>query len=152
MGRFEVPLDLRSAASPVDLLHTNRKTVISQILLFGPVFGLIVVVGSWLIVKLVQGGFTFALVTALDWGIVGPLGGGLGYMVGLTAWGQWAVLARVWLPLTGRLPWTVLTFLDDAHQRGVLRQAGAVYQFRHARLQDHLARTGRRTSQYTSAP
>jgi len=26
----------------------------------------------------------------------------------------------------------------DAHQRGVLRQSGAVYQFRHARLKDHL--------------
>jgi hypothetical protein len=35
-----------------------------------------------------------------------------------------------------------MTFLDDAHHRGVLRQVGAVYQFRDARLQDHLAKTG----------
>ncbi|MGH3706911.1 MAG: hypothetical protein ACRDRU_17000 [Pseudonocardiaceae bacterium] len=48
------------------------------------------------------------------------------------------ILSRIWLPLTGRLLWALLTFLDDAHKRGVLRQAGAVYQFRHARLQDHL--------------
>jgi hypothetical protein len=33
-----------------------------------------------------------------------------------------------------------MRFLADAHQRGVLRQAGAVYQFRHAELQRHLAR------------
>jgi hypothetical protein len=34
--------------------------------------------------------------------------------------------------------------LGDAHQRQVLRQAGAVYQFRHAELQDHLAGIHRR--------
>ena len=140
IGRFEAPLDVRSATSPADLLYTNRKTVFSQVLLFGPVFSLFLVVGSWLFVKLLPGQLTFALVTALDWGIAGPLAAGLGYIISLTAWGQWAIMARIWLPLTGRLPWTVLTFLDDAHQRGVLRQAGAVYQFRHARLQDHLAR------------
>jgi hypothetical protein len=33
-----------------------------------------------------------------------------------------------------------MTFLRDAHeQRGVLRQVGAVYQFRHINLQRHLA-------------
>jgi hypothetical protein len=37
------------------------------------------------------------------------------------------------------LPWQVMRFLDDAHHRGVLRQVGAVYQFRHAQLQDRLA-------------
>lgn len=51
---------------------------------------------------------------------------------------QWVVLARIWLPLTGRLPWAVMTFLDDAYERDILRQTGAVYQFRHALLQDHL--------------
>ena len=30
-------------------------------------------------------------------------------------------------------------FLDDAHKRGVLRQAGAAYQFRHIDLQHRLA-------------
>ncbi|MCM4083413.1 NACHT domain-containing protein [Paractinoplanes hotanensis] len=37
------------------------------------------------------------------------------------------------------LPWRLGAFLDDAHRNGVLRQAGSVYQFRHALLQDHLA-------------
>jgi hypothetical protein len=32
-----------------------------------------------------------------------------------------------------------MTFLADAHQRGVLRQAGAVYEFRHVELQRRLA-------------
>ncbi|MBO0731920.1 MAG: hypothetical protein J2P57_21860, partial [Acidimicrobiaceae bacterium] len=57
----------------------------------------------------------------------------------LRCWGRWLVLARVWLPLTGKTPWPLLAFLDDAHHRGVLRQAGAVYQFRHARIQTQLA-------------
>jgi hypothetical protein len=55
-----------------------------------------------------------------------------------SAWSQWVILIRVWLPLTGQLPWPVHAFLTDAHHRGVLRQTGAVYQFRHARLQHHL--------------
>ncbi len=45
--------------------------------------------------------------------------------------------------MTRRLPWDTVAFLEDAYQRGVLRQAGAVYQFRHIRLQRHLARTYR---------
>jgi hypothetical protein len=32
-----------------------------------------------------------------------------------------------------------MAFLEDAHRRGVLRQVGAVYQFRHAKLQQYLA-------------
>jgi hypothetical protein len=32
-----------------------------------------------------------------------------------------------------------MAFLADAHQRGVLRQVGAVYQFRHIELQRRLA-------------
>jgi len=47
--------------------------------------------------------------------------------------------SRRWLALTGRLPLSAHAFLTDAYYRGVLRQTDAVYQFRHARLQDHLA-------------
>jgi hypothetical protein len=74
-------------------------------------------------------------------GLEAAFGAGLGYGLSLTAWGQWVALSRIWLPLTGRLPWALIAFLDDAHQRGVLRQAGAVYQFRHARIQSHLSQT-----------
>ncbi|SDD37541.1 hypothetical protein [Actinokineospora iranica] len=61
----------------------------------------------------------------------------LAWMPLVTVWGPWP-LARVWLPLTGRLPWPVMAFLADTHRRGVLRQAGGVYRVRHARLRDHL--------------
>ncbi len=54
------------------------------------------------------------------------------------AWGTYTV-NRTWLALRGHLPWRLMAFLTDAHRRGVLRQSGGVYQFRHARLQNHLA-------------
>ncbi|MEU4251541.1 BTAD domain-containing putative transcriptional regulator [Amycolatopsis sp. NPDC026612] len=64
---------------------------------------------------------------------------GVGLSVLVTrAWGNYFV-HHVWLAATGRLPWRLMHFLDDAHRRGVLRQAGGVYQFRHARVQERLA-------------
>jgi MFS family permease len=54
------------------------------------------------------------------------------------AWEAYAV-SRIWLALRGEQPWRLMRFLDDAHRRGMLRQSGATYQFRHARVQDHLA-------------
>lgn len=63
----------------------------------------------------------------------------VGYLAVLSrAWGVFQ-LHRSWLALRNRLPWRLTGFLVDAHRRGVLRQAGGVYQFRHARLQERLA-------------
>jgi hypothetical protein len=36
-------------------------------------------------------------------------------------------------------PRQMMRFLNDAHQIGLLRQVGPVYQFRHAKLQERLA-------------
>ncbi|MEO6082087.1 MAG: SEFIR domain-containing protein [Umezawaea sp.] len=47
-------------------------------------------------------------------------------------------VARLVLAARGRLPWRLPAFLDDARDRGVLRQHGAVHQFRHQHLQRHL--------------
>lgn len=54
------------------------------------------------------------------------------------AWPTYGI-ARTWLALRHRLPWSLMDFLVDAHTRGVLRQAGAVYQFRHIELQHRFA-------------
>lgn len=59
-----------------------------------------------------------------------------------SAWFGFVLTAR-WLTFRGKLPWKMMDFLDDAHRLGLLRTAGAVYQFRHAELQDHLANPGR---------
>jgi hypothetical protein len=55
-----------------------------------------------------------------------------------SASGAW-LASRIWLASTGRLPWRTMVFFKDAHQRGILRQVGSLYQFRHASLQDRLA-------------
>ncbi|MFF8431745.1 NACHT domain-containing protein [Streptomyces sp. NPDC016566] len=65
----------------------------------------------------------------------------IGFLYGLarSVWMKFLV-ARIRLAVTGRVPWRLMSFLADAHERrGVLRQAGAVYQFRHIDLQRHLA-------------
>ena len=48
--------------------------------------------------------------------------------------------ARVWLFCGRLLPWRSMSFLADAHQRGIFRQVGAEYQFRHVRLQERLSK------------
>ncbi|RKN64268.1 helix-turn-helix domain-containing protein [Streptomyces klenkii] len=143
---LETPLDIRSAVSPAGLLRTNRRTITAQFIVWSPLFGLLVGYAAGAMVRPLSpflGPLVWNVPSSIKLGLISGIGGGLGYGFSLSAWGQWAVFARIWLPLTGRLPWNVAAFLQDAYQRGVLRQAGAVYQFRHARLQAHLARTYR---------
>ncbi|WP_328608952.1 helix-turn-helix domain-containing protein [Amycolatopsis sp. NBC_00345] len=156
---FESPADADSAASPVDSVKTNRDAVLTQMLLGGLIFGLVVGLGTYAtgdvfytvihdVAPRLTDGISFTRpANALGAGILNWFFGALAYAVTLTAWGQWAILARLWLPLTGRLPWRLLVFLEDAYQRGVLRQSGPVWEFRHDRLQRHLAETGPRTIQ-----
>jgi hypothetical protein len=130
-------IETKTSVSPSALLHTNRTTVLAQMLAVGLPLGL----GFGIVVALVNG-FALGITSGLAAGLTVALGVGT-----LTAWGRWVVLVRLWLPLTGRLPWAVNAFLDDAYQRGVLRQAGAVYQFRHARLRDRLAEVHKQQEQ-----
>ncbi|SCF21935.1 NACHT domain-containing protein [Micromonospora haikouensis] len=102
----------------------------------GPVVGLVVGLLLGLSVGIVFGP-VFGLMAGLMAGLVAGLLLGFG-----RAWFQFG-MARIWLAAGGRLPWRVMRFLDDAYRRGVLRQVGATYQFRHARLQDHLANADR---------
>ncbi|WP_327364287.1 hypothetical protein [Streptomyces sp. NBC_01296] len=141
---FEEPIDTQEATSPTGLLNTNRTTVLRQALVLGVVFGLLILLGSWIMAGLLPRqiwGIPVVWTPALGLrsGILIGLGSALVAALALTAWGRWVILARGWLPLTGRLPWAVSAFLEDAHRRGVLRRNGAFYQFRHTRLQHHLA-------------
>ena len=141
VAALEAPVDVTSAATPTGLLASNRSTVGRQVLVLVPALTVAIALGGHLVVGLLRGllgPMSWTLADGLFIGATGGLGGGLSYAFGFTAWGQWIVLSRVWLPLTGKLPWNTVAFLDDAYQRGVLRQTGAVYQFRHIRLQHHL--------------
>jgi hypothetical protein len=133
MAWLEAPIDVSAAVSPTDLLRSNRTNVVTNFFTWAIVLG--TVAG---LVNSFTDGLLRGVEIGLVFGIEGAFGAGIGYGLCLTAWGQWVAIARIWLPLTGRLPWRLVAFLDDACQRGALRRAGAVYQFRHARLQDHL--------------
>lgn len=118
----------REAANPWQLLTTDRTLTLVR------------AVAALLAVTLtLVGTDIYALRAAFSFGIMGGM-----VQLGISAWGTWVLYVRLWLPLTRRAPWRPKHFLEDAYRRGVLRQAGAVYQFRHARLRDHLARQHQR--------
>ncbi|MCP2199752.1 NACHT domain-containing protein [Lentzea flava] len=78
-------------------------------------------------------------------GVGGALQVGTGFLVVLTAFmfsmSDWLAYAVAKLPFATRgiFPLRLMRFLDDAHSRGVLRQVGTSYEFRHAGLRDVLA-------------
>jgi hypothetical protein len=83
---------------------------------------------------LLQYGLVSGLVSGLTYGLVGFVLLFLGLRSTTTdlAWRQ--------LKLVGHAPAvSLMPFLEDARQRGVLRTVGGVYQFRHVTLQDQLA-------------
>ncbi len=86
-------------------------------------------------------GITNGLADGLTAGFFGALGAALASVVVLiltSPWGQYA-RAHIVYVMRGQLPWRLMSFLEDCHRIGVLRQLGQAYQFRHALLQDHLA-------------
>ncbi|AEW99585.1 helix-turn-helix domain-containing protein [Streptantibioticus cattleyicolor] len=155
MSVLEAPLDVTSAATPASLLAANRAAVRRQIAVLVPLLTLAIAGGGRLVVGLLRGflgPMNWGLTDGLVIGAVGGLGGAFAYVFSFTAWGHWVVLVRLWLPLTGKLPWDTAAFLDDAYRRGVLRRTGAVHQFRHTRLQHHLGRLHReRRPEYARA-
>ncbi|GAA1983357.1 hypothetical protein [Kitasatospora viridis] len=83
--------------------------------------------------------------TGASWTVLVPLGVAVGLFVGAyrlvhSLWYAY-LQARLTLALRGRLPLRLTAFLAEAHRLGLLRQVGTVYQFRHARLREHLTRT-----------
>lgn len=140
---LESPLDIRKAFDPATLLASNRATSLRQAAVHVPVIAVAMIIGIPLVIMVVLqpqlGPLAWdPLGTSLG-GVLSGFLGALAYLIAMTAWGQWVVLSRVWLPLTGRMPWPMMAFLKDAYDRGVLRQSGASYQFRHERLRKHLA-------------
>ncbi|MDX8049584.1 hypothetical protein SK571_09355 [Lentzea sp. BCCO 10_0798] len=120
------PADTAHAVDPYSAFRADR----SSVLLIGSFGGFLFGVSLGM-----SGGMSigFIALSGISFAAVGVVALGLG-----SAWGEFC-LARGWFGLRGELPWRLLTFLRDAHDRGLFRQAGAAYQLRHARLQDRLA-------------
>ncbi|MEQ0559856.1 TIR domain-containing protein [Amycolatopsis sp. NEAU-NG30] len=132
MEKFEIEFDITVAVNPVFLLAADRRNALARSLLYAVTLG-----GGMAILDAVTATGDDPVIMV---GAVLGVSFAMVVLVAGRAWGRWLVLSRLWLPLTGRLPWRLVGFLEDARRRGVLRQVGAVYQFRHARLQDQLAR------------
>jgi hypothetical protein len=65
-------------------------------------------------------------------------GAGLGLMeISSSSWGRF-VFTRLWLASRGSAPLRLMSFLDDACARGILRQTNGYYEFRHQLLQRYL--------------
>jgi hypothetical protein len=129
----KTPTTYARPQAPAVTLRRDLQLVYFHSLVFGlacgPVFGLVFGVGflSGLELLALFGlGFVFGLTA--------------GFVFGLgQASGQYLMTVAI-LRRRRRVPLRLLTFLDDAHRLGILREAGPVYQFRHATLQDRLAR------------
>jgi len=125
------------ATTPAQTLSRDRRSTVTVGLMFFVILA-IVCLGS-------------ALVQTADarWVTVAGIGGGaVGAMFATVMFFAWPVylVRHTWLALTTGVPWRFATFLGQAHDRGLLHQAGPRYQFRHAELLDHLtgAPTGHR--------
>ncbi|MBT2446184.1 NACHT domain-containing protein [Streptomyces sp. ISL-43] len=129
-----VPPDPTTAVGPRQVLAQDRRAFWITALLSGSLgavaLALLIVLKAFHDVGLRDG---------LWWGLmVTPV---IGLWVGCVYAVWWRFLVvRLPLAVLGQAPWRLMGFLADAHEhRRVLRQAGAVYQFRHLNLQRHLA-------------
>jgi hypothetical protein len=146
MEWLNAPADEIRSPSPTTVLRNDRIVSLLRISLGGIGLGLVVglFVGSAIRLSIaIVVGCAAGIVIGLAHRLFGTRGSG----PEASAW-AWFLASRSWLALRGRLPWRPMRFLDDAHRRGILRQAGAVYQFRHARLQDRLARPSSQSRQH----
>ena len=105
------------------------------------------------IVAGIVAGIAAGITAGIGTGVLAGLVAGFVAGVGAIFSGVWPSyeIARIWLALGRHLPWPLMAFLADAHRRGVLRQAGAVYQFRHIELQHRLAERDAERQQANSA-
>jgi len=120
-------LDVAGSLNPARALRLDQRALLGRVLLRVPIRAVVV----WLFL-----GPVLALAYAL-YGVTSLLAKFV-LGSGATASSEFAS-ARLWLAISRRLPWQVMAFLADAHAIGVLRQAGAAYQFRHGLLQQQLS-------------
>ena len=124
-----VPVDIGSALSPAATLEGDRRTVKYLAKRYGIVYGLVLGSVVWGIAG-IRTGIAVCIVVGVAAGAVTSFEDG--------AWPAYE-LTQIWLALQHRLPRQLMDFLGDAHRRGVLRQVGTTYQFRHIELQHRLA-------------
>lgn len=121
---FNNPVDTVRASSPELIFKGDRAVAIASAALTAPAVGLTI----WFLIR------------NIGESVGGALSAAIGVSIAMSSWG-WHSEAIIWLYFRRRAPLRFMKFSIDAYERGVLRRAGAVYQFRHARLQGRLADT-----------
>ena len=111
-------------------------------------------------------GLTLGLAFGLASGLIGFTDGLTAGLMGLAFWLMLGIPVALMYGIMSSVTWSttlawcqlqrsrhvpavrLMPFLEDARDRGALRTVGAVYQFRHAILQDQLARTDHHESRH----
>ena len=119
LSKTEIDKQNKQATAPATVLRLSSRVTLAWALIFGSLLGL-----------------GMGLSEGADAAVVAGLIGALGAVLA-NAWGG-LVATCVYFALGRRLPLRLMGFLADAHRRGILRRVGAVYQFRHAIVQDRL--------------
>lgn len=134
------PMDAFNPIDPSSLWRQERQRALKAGFVFGLVNGIVTGLSDAVVAGHI---LKRGLKVSLEHGLLDVFGDGLtfGFGVVLVSSTTWAAtLAFVQLRRRGETCVRLLRFLEDAHVREVLRSVGPVYQFRHARLQDRLAR------------
>ncbi|MGN9796144.1 NACHT domain-containing protein [Streptomyces sp. OZ13] len=131
--------DIVTAMDPVSILERDRST--ARKIIIGSALVCVVTTIGLATVGLVRTGWDALEGTA--WVLLGfPLFGlYVGIAIAFRQTASPALAVACWyFAVRGRAPRDLMGFLADAHERhSVLRRVGAVYQFRHLDLQQHLA-------------
>jgi hypothetical protein len=124
----------QDATKVVSAAASLRDDLRSSIV-FGVVFGAAASVAAG-----VLGGVAGGIAGGIAFGVAGGIVFGVCATVFMGGGGAVAFeVACPWLAWKGNLPLAAVEFMIDAHRRGVLRQVGPYYQFRHRDLQRRLA-------------
>src|SRR5262249_22775308 len=108
IGLTTVPGDLAAAISPPSVLIRDKRTALVSGTIFG-LSGLAAGIGAVLAARL-TGGLLFGAISGFVFGT------SAGLALSGSAWPSY-MLARGWLAFHHHQPWSLMSFLSDAHQR-----------------------------------
>ncbi|WP_326641303.1 hypothetical protein OIE67_16805 [Nonomuraea fuscirosea] len=138
---MELPTPLTSSASAASTWRADRTLTVARVAAPTCTFGVMVFL-LFAVIGILDGDPVTWIQNGLVYGLTPAFIGGFVY--GLVSGHHHAWLACELTLLTQRrLPRKLIPFLDDMHRLGLLRSVGPLYQFRHAELHNHLARTAR---------
>ena len=143
---IEEPVVLTQVSSPMALLKSDRRTSILEAVIsvvVALIICAIMTVPAYLIQSLMFGtsaelSFSDVFFGSAVTTIPPALTLTVVVIIVLTAWGRFT-LTRLYFGCTGRFPFRLLRFLSSMRKKGVMRQTGPAFQFRHLRLRDRLA-------------